>query len=224
MVECPTCGRTDFESERGMKCHHSIQHGESLLKDNCEVCGDEFRSTQDNRKTCSTECMSEMYQEKFKDRDIDWGDKISEARRGVSPDIPRRADIVDVECGYCEEDFSIIEWEVQNRAYCSEECRKEALSEKFSGRGNPAWRHGDHVDSYGDGWGKIAKTVRERDGECVLCGSDGGPRALDVHHIIPIREYDEPEEANVMENLVSLCRSCHMKVEWGDATINEVSA
>lgn len=27
---CPTCGRDDFESERGMRIHHKLVHDESL--------------------------------------------------------------------------------------------------------------------------------------------------------------------------------------------------
>jgi len=32
---------------------------------------------------------------------------------------------------------------------------------------------------------------------------------LHVHHIKPIREFDEPEEANVLSNLVTLCHEHH---------------
>jgi 5-methylcytosine-specific restriction endonuclease McrA len=36
---------------------------------------------------------------------------------------------------------------------------------------------------------------------------------LHVHHIIPLREFDEPEEANTLSNLVTVCTSCHGEVE-----------
>lgn len=41
-------------------------------------------------------------------------------------------------------------------------------------------------------------------------------RDLDVHHKIPIAEFDEPEDANYLTNLVTTCRSCH-------ATLDKVS-
>ncbi|MFD1512671.1 hypothetical protein [Halomarina rubra] len=33
MSECPTCERDDFVSETGMKRHHTMAHGESLVDD-----------------------------------------------------------------------------------------------------------------------------------------------------------------------------------------------
>jgi predicted HNH restriction endonuclease len=35
-------------------------------------------------------------------------------------------------------------------------------------------------------------------------------RRLDVHHITPAREIDDPDERNAMDNLITLCRGgCH---------------
>lgn len=55
-------------------------------------------------------------------------------------------------------------------------------------------------------WRRVAKTVTERDGACVRCGST---HYLSAHHIIPRAEGgpDTPE------NLVSLCVSCHARLE-----------
>jgi 5-methylcytosine-specific restriction endonuclease McrA len=36
---------------------------------------------------------------------------------------------------------------------------------------------------------------------------------LDVHHIKPAQAFDDPTARNAMENLVTLCRSCHKKWE-----------
>ena len=38
-------------------------------------------------------------------------------------------------------------------------------------------------------------------------------RQHDVHHKIPFRSFTSIEEANRLENLTTLCRTCHQKVE-----------
>ena len=57
---------------------------------------------------------------------------------------------------------------------------------------------------YGTGFNTLLKRlVRQRDRYlCQLCGK---PESLDVHHI----NYDKMD--NRPDNLVTLCRSCHMK-------------
>jgi predicted HNH restriction endonuclease len=63
----------------------------------------------------------------------------------------------------------------------------------------------------------VRRKVRSRDEVCQKCGSDGSDRLLDVHHIDPIRTFEKPEEANTMDNLILLCRSCHRAVEENQA-------
>ena len=36
----------------------------------------------------------------------------------------------------------------------------------------------------------------------------------DVHHIQPVGTFEDPEKANFLANVVSLCHPCHMYVEW----------
>jgi endogenous inhibitor of DNA gyrase (YacG/DUF329 family) len=66
MAECPTCGREDFQSEYGMKKHHSMVHGESIPGEivECSNCGEEFREEKQQRVEkqdhhfCSDSCFS----------------------------------------------------------------------------------------------------------------------------------------------------------------------
>lgn len=63
-------------------------------------------------------------------------------------------------------------------------------------------------DRYGDDWDKIRLLVYRRDKfKCQHCGING--KRLDVHHKIPfLISFD-----NSLNNLMTLCRSCHMKEE-----------
>ncbi|NEU59003.1 helix-turn-helix domain-containing protein [Halorussus sp. MSC15.2] len=81
------------------------------------------------------------------------------------------------------------------------------------------WRGGGDP-YYGENWHEQRRTALRRDGfECQKCGiSEEEHReshhvGLDVHHIVPLRDFSTPEGANRLENLVTLCRNCHNKVE-----------
>ncbi len=74
----------------------------------------------------------------------------------------------------------------------------------------------------GPNWEQQRTLARERDGyHCRHCSAPERPgRAHDVHHIQPFRTFgylrgknDNYLEANRLENLVTLCTSCHRRVE-----------
>lgn len=69
---------------------------------------------------------------------------------------------------------------------------------------------------YGKRWPAIAEAIRERDGRrCTRCGmseADNG-RALDVHHILPVRTAVQRGDPHRPSNLRSLCRACHYWTE-----------
>jgi DEAD/DEAH box helicase domain-containing protein len=70
-------------------------------------------------------------------------------------------------------------------------------------------------NNYGPGWNRLREAVRRRDGyRCQVCGTPETPgRQHDIHHKIPFRAFTDPEEANRMENLVTLCPTCHHNAE-----------
>jgi DEAD/DEAH box helicase domain-containing protein len=68
--------------------------------------------------------------------------------------------------------------------------------------------------NYGSNWNKIREIVRARDGyRCQVCGAPESGRAHDVHHKTPFRTFESAEQANRLENLVTLCHACHRQVE-----------
>ncbi len=81
---------------------------------------------------------------------------------------------------------------------------------------------GGDPNDYGPNWPEQRDKARERDGyRCTVCGAPERPgRQHDVHHIRPFRSFgyipgvnENYKLANRLENLRTLCRSCHRKVE-----------
>jgi DEAD/DEAH box helicase domain-containing protein len=74
------------------------------------------------------------------------------------------------------------------------------------------WR--SDANKYGANWKAQKEAARERDEyTCQNCGVVEDGRAHDVHHKVPFRAFPGFEEANRLENLASLCPSCHRRTE-----------
>ncbi len=69
-------------------------------------------------------------------------------------------------------------------------------------------------NDYGLDWPRIRLAVRKRDGfRCQVCGVPESGREHDVHHKIPFKAFTSAVEANRLDNLITLCSSCHRKAE-----------
>ncbi|CAG1010838.1 DEAD-box ATP-dependent RNA helicase RhpA [Anaerolineales bacterium] len=96
-----------------------------------------------------------------------------------------------------------------------------SLSEETLSRLRESGSWSNDPNNYGPDWGKIRDRVRARDKyQCQVCGTpEPDPstslraRQHDVHHKIPFRSFTSAAEANHLENLITLCSSCHRKVE-----------
>ncbi|HET6445619.1 MAG TPA: Zn-binding domain-containing protein, partial [candidate division Zixibacteria bacterium] len=82
-------------------------------------------------------------------------------------------------------------------------------------------------NEYGPNWQQQREKALERDGyKCRTCGAEARPgHGLHVHHIRPFRDYsylpgknEAYRLANEVENLVTLCPSCHRQAEAGQQT------
>ena len=81
------------------------------------------------------------------------------------------------------------------RKYCSRECMRKAYIKK-DGIGQQ-WSTAHHSAR------SIAYSIKEMPKVCELCGSD---RNIDVHH------KDGNHLNNSFDNLITVCRSCHLKL------------
>ncbi len=69
-------------------------------------------------------------------------------------------------------------------------------------------------NDYGPRWPLIRKIVLQRDRySCQSCGAIEQGKPFHVHHKIPLRSFSSTEQANQLENLVTLCPNCHRKAE-----------
>lgn len=206
--ECPTCSRS-FDSKRGVSMHHVQTHGESIAKTElvCEWCGETFERYESAIKSgenfCGVSCRREWHSEAHSGEEHWAWDGGTET----------------LECATCGDLFEVYPNEVERgRRFCSNGCKGQWISEWRTGSDHPLWE-GGYSQNRGTNWPKLRqKTLEENDYLCQGCGRhdddhrDEHGVGLHVHHIRPVTEFDEPADADTVDNLVPLCRECHR--EW----------
>lgn len=69
-------------------------------------------------------------------------------------------------------------------------------------------------NDYRPDWDKTRMHVLNRDGNrCQVCSASGHLQPLHVHHIQPFRSFTDRETANQLQNLITLCPTCHRQAE-----------
>lgn len=123
---------------------------------------------------------------------------------------------VEVECAQCGEEDRIPKSHAERKEhhFCSKKCMAKWYSENLKKKNSPRWKGGGGeyqeklVDAQGI-WSRNRKRALQRDdSKCQLCYAE---EDLQVHHIKPVRFGG----SNYIGNLITLCRSCHAKVENG---------
>lgn len=113
-------------------------------------------------------------------------------------------------CEHCGKTFYVKPWIFrQNKSrFCGQSCASDHNS------GPNHWGYlGGPMTYRGRNWRVQRDLAADRDnGTCVDCGKVVG-RSIPVHHVKPFRNFETPEAANELSNLVCLCQSCHMKRE-----------
>lgn len=110
-------------------------------------------------------------------------------------------------------------WKLKRKRTLQE---RKVISERMMGPSNPMWRGGITIEATKLRKRispEIRKKVYERDGyQCRLCHKVGGE--LTLHHKIPI--YADKKKVAVMNNLITLCRQCHWKINNREAEYRDV--
>lgn len=104
----------------------------------------------------------------------------------------------------------------RNSVFCSRKCfgvwksRTWVKGNHHNWKGGYRYKYG--AEAYHGGWSRIREAIKERDGrKCALCQATN--TRLHVHHKVPLRMFDTPSQANVPDNLITLCTKCHSKEE-----------
>lgn len=173
------------------KCLGAHQKNIGNLTIKCAFCSKEFTVPKHRKqKTCSKSC----------------GHKLLHRN-----DPPAQQNF---ECDYCKKTF--VEYPSKRRGkstFCSRECSTQYLRKYHvrEGKNNPSWKGGRYsYKRYGphylfDRNHSLHMAVKLRDREiCRLCSSN---KNLHVHHA----DFDGKNHS--MNNLITLCASCHRKVE-----------
>lgn len=200
-IPCPTCGRHDFADDSYMKRHHSLVHGESIagFTTTCTECGDIVIKVQEEHAKGNSFCDKSCEAEWQRNR------TGQDSRRWTGGVEPR-------DCPSCGKTHTP-EPDSRYRETCSDECLSEYRSEIISGEGNPNWK-GGYGEYYGSKWTSARDRIRLRDDNtCQVCGFTTDERFIPVHHIIPVRDFNEPNDAHYEENMAQICRACHPAVE-----------
>jgi 5-methylcytosine-specific restriction endonuclease McrA len=203
----PDCSRTKFCSTECAYGNRSSDEKSRVLL-TCQNCKEIYKilpAYADRSSFCSRECKNEHQEESFQgEGNPAWNS-------------------VKIDCRECNKSFNVKKSHLDSRRFCSNECYRKWRKGHLTGEDNPAYNP-DYEPKYGDNWDEMREKVLKRDdSECVVCGKDKEDigREPDVHHIIPIYQFDEPEDANYLDNLVTLCTKHHrMSERWGLAPDN----
>ena len=79
-------------------------------------------------------------------------------------------------------------------------------------------------NNYGQNWPMIRKSILERDEyRCQSCGAQTKHESMHVHHKIPFKSFNSAILANLPDNLVTLCQTCHHLAELNVKIRNSLS-
>lgn len=242
-MQCPTCDK-ELDTEQGIRVHHTRVHDVTLPNRVCNGCDTSFYDPKARRKYCddcnpnagehngnwkdakeTTNCSrcGQRFEYYPSDKDgVYCSDCVASADEFLGDAYVKDAERVEKTCEQCGCSMNVLQSRLDkgNGRFCSQDCVGDWLSENVVGEKHHMWMEGDTV--YRGKWWKVRRKARERDDhECRCCGTtatDEG-RELDVHHIRPVREFDDPQDAHTLQNVVTLCRSCHRNVEEGNTEV-----
>jgi len=177
----------------------------------CENCGTEVEKIPSLIKRaehhfCSKECHNE------------W--KSENVRGEKHPLFTKKK----ISCDYCGKEFLRKPSHINRRNYCSPECKKKGLTERKKIKvvcttcGREFKKYEDRVKNHDNHF-----CSRECFENRPIKGKNNpnwkGGFATDITHR---REFDTAEEANALNNLITLCKSCHGKANMGEIPKEEL--
>lgn len=223
---CTVCSTPLKRSQRrycSMACRHAPSQGRpdtrrgGMVELICDACGKPIVQPASQSKVtrhhfCNPRCKGDWQQAHLRGA-------TNPAYSGSSVSVP---------CRHCGKPVSRTRSQRQRNGccFCSRTCYGAWRSATFVADRSPSWR-GGRPNYRGPNWHRRSKQARERDGHrCRICSATS---ALHVHHVIPFYRFGYRPGvnknhllANAMDNLVTLCATCHRLVEVGTLALTGV--
>ena len=163
----------------------------------CSQCNTEFSTPRRKQaKYCSQKCYGVSLK----------GRQLKERRK-------RKAHL----CSYCEKPMErrISQFRCFQHFFCSRYCFARYREECGPiGRNHPNWKGAEYpqfLRAYTMGWKRARRiALKNAKYKCQICATQ---ERLDVHHLKPLRLCQSVEEAHSQNNLLVLCRRCHLRAE-----------
>lgn len=156
----------------------------------CPICNKEFKPKNSLQKFCSAECRKK---ELTKRASL----KVSQKRMSKFEETKHRI------CPVCEKEFEAVYGTYGYRQkYCSSQCRRKA-ERMYGCKAKTDLSYKNKIRFSGNKY----KVLERDNNECQICGSK---KNLIIHHKDCSGQSDNPN--NDIDNLVTLCRKCHMNI------------
>lgn len=228
---CEHCGKK-FEKQwypsrkKHKYCSNECKHADNNKVVQCAYCGKEFTIYNSRtRKYCCKEC--DIADKRVKDKECLFCGKRYKPTRPTYVGYcsiqcsanARKATRLHKTCEWCGNEF-IVRKGYTNARFCSVICSANGIATR--GPDSPNWKGGCDGNR-GENWERQASKARKRDNyTCQRCGLYQKRPRLPVHHIIRFHDFDDYRKANQLNNLITLCPSCHAAVENADRPRNEL--
>jgi len=197
-VECKYAFRRGRKSPKQTGINHPRWTGSRF----CKVCGKElFERYQRRKQNCGSEKCAHIVR--------------SQAHAGSRNGRWLGGQVFCKQCG-----IEITRTSRLRATFCSRACGGKWNSENKSGANSHAWKGGKRIgvdEAYPPEWTPaLRRSIRKRDGlKCTICQTNDS--VLDVHHIDKNKDNCHPS------NLITLCRSCHRRVDGGSLQLGDSS-
>jgi len=237
--DCPVCGATYQADKRRLKhgrqttcsrkCSYDLRAlglAKTKIRHSCPVCLSEFERLPCQNKSsqaiyCSQDCA-------YKGRALGFTKRTVTKPYDI---VHSQEKPVFVDCQQCGKTIRTIPSKKDRTRFCSTNCQSKHLQDAMKGSANPSWVDGRSYEKRcyrGSEWERIRAAAYKRDNyTCQSCGvhcigrkemsKSNAHRLIQCHHIV----FWKDSQDNSLENLVTLCASCHAKVHFGRADVHE---
>jgi 5-methylcytosine-specific restriction endonuclease McrA len=210
---CERCGAPikEYRNYPRRFCSHSCEFKTINTKIKppryCAYCGAVItKNPKNNARFCSRLCSAKYIGDKMRG-------KLRPEVTKPNPALRRR---VSKFCEVCGKQYECVLSVADESHFCSNACHGKFRSAHSLGNKNPNWKGGETL-FYGSNWQQQREAARRRDKyACQRCGISEIELGyeLDVHHLQSLRTFNgDWQSANVLDNLLCLCKVCHQIVE-----------